>query len=102
MLSDSQYSINCITDWAFSWQKKGWKRKKTGDIKNLEIIQLAHEVYVSIRGDVAVLHVSAHVGIEGNELADRMAVFGIDQRIPDFCRYTETIDVQEILAFRSG
>ena len=102
VLSDSQYSIKCITDWAFSWQKKGWKRKKPGDIKNLEIIKSAHELYLSIRKDVVVSHVSAHIGIEGNELADRMAVYGIDQKDPEFCLYRETLDVQEILAFRAG
>jgi len=102
VLSDSRYGINCITVWAFNWQKKGWKRKKPGDIKNLEIIQRAHDLYLGIRQEVVVSHVSAHVGIEGNELADRMAVFGIDQNQPDFCRYLETLYVEEILAFRSG
>lgn len=43
-----------------------------------------------------------HVGIEGNELADRMAVFGIDQMAPEICRYSEALNVSEILAYRSG
>ena len=71
VLSDSKYGISCVTDWAFGWKKRGWKRKKAGDIKNLEIIQSAHEVYLGIKNEVVVSHVSAHVGIEGNELADR-------------------------------
>ena len=102
VLCDSQYAINCITVWAFNWQEKGWKRKKPGDIKNLEIIQLAHHVYLGIKSDVVISHVSAHVGIEGNELADRMAVFGIDQQDIDFCRYSEKLDVRQILEFRAG
>ncbi len=100
--SDSQYSIKCVTEWATNWRKKGWKRKKPGDIKNLEIIQLAHQLYLEIKDEVVVSHVSAHVGIEGNELADRMAVFGIDQMAPEFCRYSEALNVSEILAYRSG
>ena len=100
--SDSQYSIKCVTEWATSWRKKGWKRKKPGDIKNLEIIHLAHQLYLEIKDEVVVSHVSAHVGIEGNELADRMAVFGIDQMAPEFCRYSEALNVSEILAYRSG
>lgn len=100
--SDSQYSIKCITEWAISWRKKGWKRKKPGDIKNLEVIQISHHLYLEIQADVVISHVSAHVGIEGNELADRMAVFGINQMAPEFCRYSEALDVSEILAFRSG
>ncbi|GAX62395.1 ribonuclease HI [Candidatus Scalindua japonica] len=102
ILCDSRYAIDCITNWAFSWKKKGWKRKKDGDIKNLEIIQQAHELYNRIRNNVLVLHVQAHIGIEGNELADRMSVFGIDQQAQSFCRYSDIIDKQKILAFRTG
>lgn len=102
ILCDSQYSINCITNWAFSWKKKGWKRKKEGDIKNLEIIQQAHELYDRIRSNVVVSHVKAHIGIEGNELADRMSIFGIDQQAQHFCRYSEALDIQRILDFRTG
>ncbi len=94
--------IDGRTDCAFNWHKKGGKRKRPGDIKNLDIIQLAHDVYLGIRNDVVISHVSAHVGIEGNELADRMAVYGIDQKDPDFCRYSEILDVREILEFRTG
>ena len=102
VLCDSKYSINCVTNWAFSWEKKGWKRKKDGDIKNLEIIQQAHELYKVIRAEVVVSHVMGHMGIEGNELADRMAVFGADQQATDFCRYTDTLDIRAILKFRTG
>lgn len=102
ILCDSQYAINCITVWAFAWQKKGWKRKMAGDIKNLELIREAHALYLEIRSDVTVSHVKAHIGIEGNELADRMSIFGIDQRSPAFCQYTGILDLQQILALRTG
>jgi len=102
ILCDSQYTINCITVWAYSWKKKGWKRKTEGDIKNLEIIQQAHALYEQIRSDVIISHVIAHTGIEGNELADRMSVFGIDQQEPFFCRYSEPLDIQKILDLRTG
>ncbi|MFT5418314.1 MAG: ribonuclease HI, partial [Gammaproteobacteria bacterium] len=36
---DSKYSIQCITQWAVGWQKRGWK-KATGEIKNLDLIFL--------------------------------------------------------------
>lgn len=102
ILCDSKYSINCVTDWAFNWEKKGWRRKIDGDIKNLEIIQQSHRLYKTIRGDVVVSHVSAHVGIEGNELADRMSVFGMDQQETDFFRYTDPLEIPAILNFRIG
>lgn len=102
ILCDSQYTINCITIWAFSWKKKGWKRKNAGDIKNLEIIQEAHGLYEKIKNDVVISHVKAHTGIEGNELADRMSIVGIDRKEPGFCRYSGSLDIQKILNFRAG
>ena len=102
VLCDSKYSINCVTNWAFSWEQKGWKRKTEGDIKNLKLIQQAHGLYKTIRAEVVVSHVKAHMGLEGNELADRMAAFGIDQQATDFCRYADTLEIPAILKFRAG
>jgi ribonuclease HI len=48
ILCDSKYSIDCVTNWAFNWERRGWRRKKDGDIKNLTIIQQAHELYKEI------------------------------------------------------
>jgi ribonuclease HI len=101
ILCDSQYAINCITNWAFSWKKSGWK-KKTGEIKNLEIIQLAHELFISLDEGLQVNHVKAHAGIEGNELADRMAMFGAQQKASDFCLYQAPLDIEYILSFERG
>ncbi|MEZ8739397.1 viroplasmin family protein [Photobacterium swingsii] len=102
VLCDSQYSINCVTVWAYSWKKKGWKRQTLGDIKNLEVIQQAHALYDSIKDKVTVSHVKAHIGIEGNELADRMSIYGIDQQAYEFCRYPDTSDITKLLALRAG
>ncbi len=76
ILCDSMYAINCISKWAAGWCKKGW-RKAGGEIKNLSLIQAAHAVYVRIESQLQLIHVSAHVGTQGNELADRMAMFAV-------------------------
>ncbi|NRD74770.1 viroplasmin family protein [Shewanella sp. VB17] len=102
ILSDSQYSINCITLWAYSWKQKGWKRKTAGDIKNLDIIQASHALYEEIKAELTISHVSAHVGIEGNELADRMSIYAIDKQDTEFCRYPEPIELAAILSLRTG
>ena len=101
ILCDSQYAINCITNWAFSWKKSGWK-KKSGEIKNLEIIQQAHELFILIDKGLSVDHVKAHIGIEGNELADRMAMFASQQQENDFCLYSAPLDIEQILNFERG
>ncbi len=98
---DSKYSIDCITKWAKGWQKKGWT-KSGGEIKNLDIIQPAFELYQQIEADIKIHHVNGHVGIEGNELADRMSIVAIDTKEPALQHYQDTDDISEILALRTG
>jgi len=101
ILCDSAYSINCISKWAEGWEKKGW-RKAGGDIKNLEVIQAAYALYVPISSQVQLIHVSAHVGTEGNELADRMAALAAESETEDLRLYDKAIDIPAILRMRSG
>ena len=84
--TDSKYSMDCITKWAYSWKRNGWN-KKGGEIKNLEIIQLSHELYENIKGKVTVEYVKGHAGFEGNELADRMAGVAIREKNSDYKEY---------------
>ncbi len=100
--SDSQYAINCISVWAPGWEKKGWT-KKDGEIKNLDIIQDGYTVYQRIKDeDLTLTHVAAHVGTEGNELADRMAMYGALSKTKELKRYEETLDVEALLKMQRG
>jgi ribonuclease HI len=99
--SDSAYAINCVRSWAPSWEKKGWKRSG-GEIKNLEIIQACYTIYRRIKRDLTLTHVAAHVGTEGNELADRMAMLGIQSKERTLRLYQETIDIPALLKMRTG
>jgi ribonuclease HI len=101
ILCDSTYAINCVSKWAVGWQEKGW-RKAGGEIKNLSLIQAAHAVYCRIDSQLELRHVSAHVGTEGNELADRMAMFAVESRSADLCQYGEQINIPAILRMRAG
>ncbi|MEZ9317144.1 viroplasmin family protein [Vibrio lentus] len=98
---DSKYSIDCITKWATGWEKKGWT-KSGGEIKNLDIIKPAYALYQELASKITIYHVNGHVGIEGNELADRMSIVAIASKEQDLSRYTETDDLTEILALRAG
>jgi len=98
---DSKYSIQSVIQWAVSWEKNGWK-KKTGEIKNLLLIQEMFALHQAIKKDVQVLHVNGHVGVEGNELADRMSIMAIESREIDFALYQGEMDMQQILAMRAG
>lgn len=98
---DSKYSIQCITQWAVGWEKKGWK-KAGGEIKNLELIKEMFALYQSLKDKIQILHVNGHVGVEGNELADRMSILAIGNRETDFSRYREDLNVDALLAMRAG
>jgi ribonuclease HI len=99
--SDSMYSINCVCTWAPGWEKRGWK-KAGGEIKNLEIIQLSYVIYQRIQADLQIAHVAAHVGTEGNELADRMAMYGAQSKVTELRLYEEEMDVAKLLKMRAG
>lgn len=87
IFSDSKYSIDCISTWAYGWKKNGWT-KKSGPIKNLELIQKAHLLYEKIQTKITLKHVKGHSGVEGNELADRMALHAIKAQNSKFEEYT--------------
>jgi len=99
--SDSAYAINCIRSWAPNWEKKGWK-KPGGEIKNLEIIQDCYAIYRRIKKELKLTHVAAHVGTEGNELADRMAMLGVQLKEKKLRPYQEKIHIPTLLKMRVG
>lgn len=68
--TDSEFWINVITKWAPGWAAKGWK-KKGGEIKNLDIVQRAYQLYGESQAEL--IWVRGHVGTELNELADEWA-----------------------------
>ena len=98
---DSKYSIQCVTQWAAGWEKKGWK-KPGGDIKNLDLIQPMYALYTKLKKSVQVLHVNGHVGVQGNELADRMSIHGIDTKEKAFARFELPENLDTVLALRKG
>ncbi|GAB6070436.1 ribonuclease H family protein [Thiomicrorhabdus hydrogeniphila] len=101
ILCDSKYSIQCVTQWAIGWQKKGWK-KPGGEIKNLDLIKPMFELHQTLKDKIKVLHVNGHVGVEGNELADRMTMVAVAQKETDMVRFPEPINIPKILKMQAG
>ncbi len=99
IFSDSKYSIDCITTWAYGWKAKGWT-KKGGEIKNLELIKKTHDLYEKIKELIEIKHVKGHSGIEGNELADRMAVTAIKEKTSNYEIYSYD-KIDEVLKLNS-
>ncbi len=75
--TDSEFWINVITKWSITWEANGWRKK--GGIKNLDIVQEVCPLYR--KSQAKLTWVRAHVGDEGNELADEWANKARQQRL---------------------
>jgi ribonuclease HI len=79
IFSDSQYSINCVTQWAGNWERKGWKTATGVSVKNQDIIRgvLAKMKERSNAGTNTFYQwVKGHSTDRGNQAADMLAVAG--------------------------
>ena len=68
--TDSEFWVNVLTKWATKWEENGWK-KKSGPIKNLEMVQELYELYK--KNDIKLIWERGHAGTKFNELADEWA-----------------------------
>ena len=70
--SDSKYVVDAVNlGWVYNWQKKGWRRKKSGKAKNSDLWQRFLDVYK--KHDMVLKWVKGHAGIEENEVCDQLA-----------------------------
>ena len=70
--TDSQLIVNIVTKWADGWKARGWTKKSTGPIANLELVKEAHSLYQE-RPGVRLRWIKAHSGYRWNEYADALA-----------------------------
>lgn len=99
--SDSEYAINAVTKWAQGWERAQWM-DGTKPRKNAEIIRPIYELYRELKGQLTIQHVRGHQGIQGNELADRMAALAIGSQELELRRYSDPLNIEEILSFIPG
>lgn len=71
LYTDSKLAVDTLNTWAAGWEKRGWTRK-SGPIKNLELVQEAHRL-LKERPRVKVEWIPAHSGYRWNEYADALA-----------------------------
>ena len=69
--ADSQLCVKTLNEWAINWERNGWK-KKTGPIKNLDLVQEAYSLYQSLP-QVELIWLKGHDGWRWNEYADALA-----------------------------
>lgn len=82
--TDSQYSINCMTQWAASWERKGWKTATGAEVKNQDIIRKVLALMkerTRAGGETYFQWVKGHSTDVANAAADRLAVQGANMSL---------------------
>lgn len=75
--SDSQYVVNAFEKkWIDSWIKKGWKRGKNEDVKNIDLWKRLLEAMKPHK--VKFIWVKGHAGHPQNERCDKLATMAAD------------------------
>lgn len=75
--TDSVYVRDGITKWLARWQVRGWRTAAKKPVKNQDLwMELAD---LAERHDVSWHWVKGHAGHLGNERADELANYGLDQ-----------------------
>ena len=97
ILSDSTYSIRAMTEWGPNWKRSGRMDGKGKPLANPELIRVMFDLYSIIGSQIEIRHVSAHIGIEGNELADRLSTLAIRGKVTKFVEY-DSLSASELLA----
>lgn len=81
LYTDSLYARDAVTRWAYRWEENGYKTAHGKPVQNKDLIKAAHDVYNwAIKNNHVWLfeHVRGHLGIYGNEMADKLANRGAD------------------------
>ena len=74
--SDSDYGINCVTNWISGWIANGWKTKAGKPVSNREYIEPIYKYYRKY--NITFVHVDAHTKKTdpdsiANDIADKLA-----------------------------
>jgi ribonuclease HI len=70
--TDSELIVNTLTKWASGWKARGWTKKSSGPIANLELVKEAYAL-VQAKPQASIRWIKAHSGYRWNEYADSLA-----------------------------
>ncbi|KAG5791282.1 hypothetical protein H9Q69_009676 [Fusarium xylarioides] len=76
IVSDSQYSIKCVTQWGLGWEQNGWRNAAGGEVKNQDLVRgvLARiRERDAARSKTSFQWVKGHASDIGNHRADGLA-----------------------------
>ena len=97
IFTDSMYALKVAKLWGLTWKDNDWKKADKKPVQNLELVKWLVEATEKLPSNIELIHVNGHVGIEGNELADRAALIGIEQKIDAFTLLPKPYNKKQIL-----
>ncbi len=83
IITDSNYSINCVTVWYQNWMKNKWKTSTNKDVEEQDLVRGIRELIDErdkLKLDTIFTWIRGHDNDPGNEAADRLAVAGAHLR----------------------
>lgn len=98
IITDSNYSIKCLTEWFIRWEQKGWKNSAGKDVENKDLIE---PILASIReremckAKTRFQWIKGHANDPGNVAADALAVSGSQSSTPELrnvVEFSETLN----------
>jgi len=79
IVTDSQYSIDCLTKWYKNWEKNGWRTAKGDHVKHSTVIKeslaMISEIDKRHRIKVIFTHVNSHMIPPKDTLSDEYAMW---------------------------
>lgn len=79
VVTDSEFTINCMTKWVPKWRLNGWKLANKRSVECRDVIEQLDRLIIDSGIDLKWQHVAAHSGDDGNCQADLLANAGADQ-----------------------
>ncbi|KAI3394354.1 hypothetical protein diail_2864 [Diaporthe ilicicola] len=72
--SDSQYAVNCMNLWIYTWQRNSWRNSRGDEVANRDLIERAHYLRTSLRtkGWVKFVWISRNENVLADELCDKV------------------------------
>jgi ribonuclease HI len=74
IFTDSMYCINGFRSWMHKWATNGWMNSKEETIEHQVMWQALFTYWQSDPQRIVLSYVKGHSGVQGNEIADRLAV----------------------------
>lgn len=75
--SDSQYAVNCMTNWIYTWLNNGWLTSSRRNVVNRDLVEIAYTLH-SEASELGSLRYE-YVPRAQNSLADRYCNKALDE-----------------------